>query len=232
MKKIITAALLLIATAGAASAQRAGEFDLGTSSGDITDYNRFSLSYENTSYHNNWDESEDNFGLNGIGLNLVHGFKLSSSIPMFLELGGNINYGFGTQKPYKYSDEKIVHRNFNIQVPLNFTYRYSLTDEFSIAPYIGLNFKFHALFDVRYEEDDYKSDWESYFDKDFWDPTFNRFQMGWQLGVNLQYSALTLGVQYGTDFIPAYSESFHDDDYSYTDKFSTSTVRVSLGITF
>lgn len=36
------------------------------------------------------------------------------------------------------------------------------------------------------------------------DATWNRFQMGWHVGVGLQYKPFYLGVTYGTDFIKAY----------------------------
>ena len=36
------------------------------------------------------------------------------------------------------------------------------------------------------------------------DATWNRFQMGWHIGAGLQYNAFYLGVEYGTDFIPAF----------------------------
>ncbi|MDE6269554.1 MAG: outer membrane beta-barrel protein, partial [Muribaculaceae bacterium] len=207
MKKIIIAALLLAATATAATAQRAGEFDLSASRGDIADYNRVSLSYDNTSYHNNWGESDENFSLNGFGLNYIHGFKLSSSMPMYLEAGASLSYSFGTPYEDKYYDEKQSLRNLNIQVPVNYTYHLPVADNFTIAPYAGINFKIHLLTDGRYEEDGEKSDWYSFFSKDDVgeDDTWNRFQMGWQVGVNFQYSGITLGVQYGTDFITAYS---------------------------
>ena len=38
-------------------------------------------------------------------------------------------------------------------------------------------------------------------DKDY---TWNRFQLGWHVGVGFNYKALYLGVNYGTDFINAY----------------------------
>ncbi len=41
--------------------------------------------------------------------------------------------------------------------------------------------------------------------------TWNRFQMGWQIGVGFQYKPFYLGVQYGTDFIHAYSHKFEED---------------------
>ncbi len=46
---------------------------------------------------------------------------------------------------------------------------------------------------------------ENMGDKDL---TWNRFQMGWHVGVGFQYKPFYLGVHYGTDFIPAYKHKF------------------------
>lgn len=229
--------MLAAAIAGTAGAQRAGEFDLSNNSGDIRAYNRVGISYENTSYRNNWNDKDDNFSLNGFGLNYIHGFKLSNSLPMFLELGGNVNFNFGT--PYSEEDswgyEKLKMRNMNIQVPVNYTYHFFIGDDFVIAPYAGLNFKLHLFTDGKYEweEDDEKGEgkWFSYFDEKKMgkDETWNRFQMGWQVGVGFQYSHAYLGVEYGTDFIPAYSYKYSDGD---KDKISTGNLRITLGYTF
>lgn len=53
MKKLFILAVLALGAAGAATAQRAGEYDL-RSSDDIKDYNRIGITYNNTNYHNNW----------------------------------------------------------------------------------------------------------------------------------------------------------------------------------
>lgn len=53
--------------------------------------------------------------------------------------------------------------------------------------------------------------------------------MGWHIGCGFQYSKYYIGVQWGTDFIPAYSHKFEDGDKY---KVSTSNLKVSLGYTF
>lgn len=216
MKKIIIASIMLAATAATATAQI----------GDIADYNRVGLTYDNTRYHDSYHD--DNTSLNGLGLNYVHGFMLTSSTPMFLEAGAVLNFKFGT--PYSYQDEKESMRNLNIEVPVNFTYHFYVTDNITIAPYAGLNFKLHLLTSGRWEEAGEKSDWYSYFSKDDMgeDNTWNRFQMGWQIGVSLHYSRYSLALQYGTDFIPAY----HFSGDGETVNINTATFRLALGYSF
>jgi hypothetical protein len=43
--------------------------------------------------------------------------------------------------------------------------------------------------------------------------TWNRFQMGWHVGVGFQFTPFYLGFQYGTDFIPTYSYDLGDGTY-------------------
>lgn len=232
MKKFFVLALVALVAAGSANAQRAGEYDL-RSSDDIKGYNRLGITYNNTSYHNNWKEKDDNFSANGFGLNYLHGFSLSSSLPMFVEAGLNVNFDFAT--PYsdedRYGRDYTKFTNLNFQIPVNYSYRLAIMDEFSIAPFIGINFKIHAMMDGKHVEEDYDDDekdvykW-SYFDKDKMgkDGVYNRFQMGWQIGATFQYSRVYLTVQYGTDFIPAWSYK--------KDKINTGNLRLGLGFTF
>jgi len=66
-----------------------------------TGYNRVGISYDNTNYGYNdlmkLDQEMDGFSTNGVGINYIHGFSLSSSLPMFIETGLNFNIGFGSK---------------------------------------------------------------------------------------------------------------------------------------
>lgn len=82
-----------------------------------------------------------------------------------------------------------------------------------------------------------EQDWISVFDdsEDAMgdkDATWNRFQMGWHVGVGFQYKPIYLGVQYGTDFIPAYSHKYTYDGESETAKINTGNLKVTLGYVF
>lgn len=209
------------------------------------DYNRVALSYDYTglSFNKEMDffdtEKAETLGTNGFGLNYTHGFGVANN--MFVEAGANIDFLFGsrTEKEYGY-EWTLKTQNINLQVPVNFVYRFNITEGVSIDPYVGLNFKLH--FSERMKED-YKDlddpeynvsgKWISVFDDgadamDGKDYTWNRFQMGWQIGVGLNYEKYYLGVQVGTDFIPAYSHKFEN----VTCKVNSTNVKVSLGYTF
>lgn len=202
------------------------------------DYNRVALSYDYTglSFNKEMDffdtEKAETLGTNGFGLNYTHGFGVANN--MFVEAGANIDFLFGsrTEKEGGYEWTQKT-QNINLQVPVNFVYRFNITEGVSIDPYAGLNFKLHFSERMRYDDEDETGKWESVFDGGedaMWgkDNTWNRFQMGWQIGVGLNYEKYYLGVQVGTDFIPAYSHKVNN----VTGKVNSTNVKVSLGYTF
>lgn len=191
------------------------------------DYNMVGLSYNNTSYGYNdaygKEHKDNNFSTNGFGIDYIHGFSVSKSLPMFVEVGGNVNFNFysETEKEDGYKDTNKF-QNINLQVPVNFAWRFNIIEEFSIKPYVGLNFKLNFVSKSKsiWEDPDgekEETEWLNYFDKgekhmESSDYTWNRFQMGWHIGVGFQYKPFYLGVQYGTDFIHAYSHKFKGED--------------------
>lgn len=229
-KKILTVALLGCSL-GASAQFTGGNTKANGSTGvaDTDSYNRFSLSYDNTSLSANkhlgdYFNGEDKMGLNGFGLEYTHGFSVSESLPMFVEAGIKLNMGFGSvsedhsYRGYEY-DEILKIQDFSFIVPINYTYRIPIGKGMNLAPYLGINLKLHAMSrmkeDVQFEDDDlqdewedmYESEWMNVFDKDDMgdkDNTWNRFQMGWQVGIGLSVNKFYVGIQYGTDFIPTY----------------------------
>lgn len=251
MKKQMMLALIAVVGGGVAKAQFAGEYNLGNRDDDCKGYDRISLSYNNDSYGFNKDakwyfeaEEAKTASMNGFGLNYVHGFSLSQSLPMFLEMGGNVNFNFGNMfsEEEEYRDVKYKFATkaqfIDLQVPVNYVYKINVGDDFSIAPYIGLNFKLNLVGKVKpvtevWTDDDYEmeeDDWLSLYSKDDMDEigTWNRFQMGWHIGAGFEYSKIYLGIQYGTDFIPAFSTS----EDGYKPKVNTGSLKINIGYTF
>lgn len=125
-----------LATAATASAQFANSSSKSASTGDNSGYNRIALSFNNThfGYNKQAGGSDYNFSLNGVGLDYIHGFSVSSSLPMFVETGLNLNFGFGSEDGDKidfidgWVQEKQSRQFINLQVPVNFAYRFTITD--------------------------------------------------------------------------------------------------------
>lgn len=112
----------------------------------------------------------------------------------------------------------------SLNIPVNLLYRFNITDDFSISPYFGLDFRINVLGKNKYEED-YNGDVDSYdwnlFDDDDMDgDPWGRFQAGWHLGVGFDYSVLHVGVEYGTDF----------NEIAEKTKFATTSI--TLGLNF
>lgn len=105
----------------------------------------------------------------------------------------------------------------NIAVPVNFIYRFDVSDKFSIAPYAGLNLKVNIIGKLKAKG---ASESASFFkkedmpagEKDF---TANRFQLGMNLGVNcIINKKFSAGYRFQPDFISYQSYNKNGIDYS------------------
>lgn len=224
------------------------------SSASAEDYNRIGISYNNNHFgFNDWLKDGafegliDGISLNGVGINYIHGFSLSQSTPIFIETGINANFGVGSTDTkalltdgydYYSTEIELKAQNVNLQVPVNFVYRIAASEDVTIAPYAGLNFKFNIVTKIKGKVSangkSVESDWYSLFSENDMEEAFgddgtgNRFQMGWHIGVGVQYKPIYLGVSYGTDFIAAYSQKFNGKSA----KINTGNLTVNVGYTF
>ena len=108
------------------SAQRASDSALSAS--DIKDYNRIGISYNNTHYGYNdaygTNHGDLGFGANGVGIDYIHGFSVSSSLPLYIETGLNLDFNFATESSDKeeaagyWFQGKTNFSDINMQVPL------------------------------------------------------------------------------------------------------------------
>ena len=92
----------------------------------------------------------------------------------------------------------------SLNIPVNLLYRFNITDDFSISPYFGLDFRINLLGKNKYEET-YDGDTDSWdgnlFDDDDMDnEAWKRFQAGWHIGVGFDYRIIHIAIEYGTDF--------------------------------
>lgn len=207
-------------------------------------YNRAGLTY-NLGHYNFNKEMKDEAGFsgfctNGFGLNYVHGFGLSESLPMYLEVGGELNFNFANKKTFEDKEDGIktfmLFQDINLNIPVNFTWQFDITDDIKIAPYTGFSFKIHMMSRTKDKVEGYgqkdESKWYSVYDKgeDAMDgDTWNRFQMGWQIGANGIYkNKYTVGLEYGYDMIPAFNSTEDGDTYRITN----GTFKITLGYIF
>lgn len=191
--------------------------------GQAQDYNRLGLSYELEFLNPKYG---DNTNLNSFGVGYLHGFGLSSSVPIYLETGLKMTAGFWGESEED-SDEKysVNIQKLSFAVPVNVAYRFNVGNGLSIQPYLGLNLKLNALLQTKetYSEEGYDDEKETYN----WlkgDDAASVFQLGWHVGAGLNYHWLYFGLSYGTDFIKL---NTHKDA-----SINSSTFNVTVGYNF
>ncbi len=195
-------------------------------------YNRVTVSYENENYSSSSKKFVDNFSANGFGVEYTRGFGVAS-FPLYIEAGLKATFGFKNEseeaRGYKIEDKFTA---ISLNIPVNVAYRISLgSNNMSITPYTGLNFRVRLTAQNKVEtsyQKKSKSETESWFDKDNWDPTAKRFQMGWNIGARFNYGAFGIGLGYTLDFLRFYNV----DEDGYKAHINTGTFNVGLSYTF
>ncbi len=155
-------------------------------------YNRAGVSYELETWV---PKHGDNLGLNGFGVNYIHGFGVSNKLPIFIETGIKMMAGFGEYEyeEEEYEEEKDEYSTMNFSVPVNVAYKYSFSNgEMALTPYLGLNFKLNVLAKNKYDGETIN------LLKDSWGASV--FQAGWHVGVGYNYRMFYIGLEFGTDF--------------------------------
>lgn len=201
---------------------------------DTRDYNRFEFGYLPSAMSFDYDDAPDDEKFKGFEVGYIHGFNLTKKLPLFLELGGQIQYrsykdSWSGEIYYEgyYFDTDITYKEklLSINIPVNLTYRLNINKDFAISPFFGFDFRINVIgkrpITVEVEGESADEDY-NLFDEDEMgkDNTWKRFQAGWHIGVNLDWKALHVGVAYGTDM----------NEIAEKTKFKTTTV--ALGFNF
>lgn len=205
-----------------------------------TGYDIIGLNYAMDRFSYDYDgDDPDPFSANGFSFEYLHGFRVVKEMPMFIEFGFNINAAFHS-KESKDGNYFTKSQFASLSIPLNYAYRIDVNEGFAIKPFIGLNFKVnilgrqHMVYSDEYvdkydiSESDRETDWLDFYDGGDEESSgrhaWNRFQLGWHIGVDFQFNKFFVGVNYGTDFIPASSYKGN--------KINTQTLNLGLGFCF
>ena len=229
LRSLLVLAFIGLATA-TASAQFANSSSNSSASGSSiwntvnTDgYSRIYVSYNPMNLKLDFPGAE-NAKFNGFSVGYLKGIGLSQRIPLYLEVGGALRYAAYSED---YFDENLKYNIFALNIPVSVAYRFNITDDFSISPNFGFDFRINLFGKGKYDYGDGdKEDWNVFDDQEMldYDPTYaeawKRFQMGWHIGVGLDYKALHFGVDYGTDFMEI------------AEKTTFSTTSITLGFNF
>lgn len=161
--------------------------------------------------------------LTGFSAEYIFSFKLSDTAPLFLESG--LGYQYATYEEseeaegIKVKAELALH---SLYVPFNLGYKHSFDKKFTIMPFIGLNLRGNVSGEITLSENYYgeKYDLDVFKDNDMEDEAWNRFQIGWQIGIGLNINKFYAGISYGSDFNELYEDA----------KFKTTSI--TLGFNF
>ena len=194
--QIVSSRSSRITTAGSV-----GDYAVGNYDGWSTIY----LQWNPSSFSPEVGSSES---FTGFSAGFNHAFGLTQSIPLYVEAGIGVQYSFwdgdyyliyeGNYKKIKDSKIKVL----STKVPVSLMYKFDIPNStISIVPNAGLDMRFNILGKLK-SDDLGKS--VNLFDKDDMgldDWTWNRFQIGWHVGVNFMFNnKFLVGATYGTDF--------------------------------
>lgn len=226
-KLFLTLCLLAMATTASAQFANTGAGKSGKSGSvlvkDTDPYNRIYMSYSPMNLKIDV-EGADDIKLTGLTLGYLHGFNLSSNLPLFLEVGGNVAYSYGDIDAID-----IDYKLLSVNVPVNVAYKFSFGDSgFSLTPFLGLNFRYNILRKAEGDLSFYQGlDWDNWWTYDSFDSDtslylgeWKRFQVGWQIGVGFNYKKLYVGISYGSDFSEIVKKT------------KAHTTQISLGLNF
>lgn len=213
-----------------------------TSAADTEGWSKIYVSYDPMTAEYDVDGADD-LDFTGISFGFAKGFSISQSMPLFVEAGLGLTYGWWSEDDgesdsedgysYSYSFEEKI-KMFSLKVPVNLAYKFAIPNSnISVTPYAGISMRLNLSAKGEWEESEsytYRGETESesdsgdydLFDEDDMgeDNTWNRFQIGWQIGANVDFNNFTVGVQYGSDF------------NEISEKCKLSTTSISVGFKF
>lgn len=170
-----------------------------------------------------------------VGGNITYAFATQDYADRNLKTDDGIEYKYST---------------LHLKVPVSLAYRFSFKQKkaFSVTPYLGLNLRCNIFGQNKFTFSDFeKSSYSRKYDTEaeFWkennpeesgvrektdlfdktemggkDAKWKRLQVGWQIGVAIDYKKLHIGISYGSDF----SEIFK--------KTKIHTTNIMLGVNF
>ena len=170
-------------------------------------WNEFNIQYNPTKLV---PDNGDSFSMSGISLEWNKVRSLLSTSPLYLQYGFGIQYNWGSEDDTDYDGGYKEGYEYNIKmlgvkVPVNVLYHYDIPNsQFAIEPHAGLNFRIHAYGNAEAKSVSWNGSTKSHdydvFSSDDMEEPWNRFQIGYNLGVNAVYEKLVFGITYTGDF--------------------------------
>lgn len=174
--------------------------------------------------------SQEMFGYNkaynGFSIGYDRAIGLISKIPLYVEIGGAIQYAGQNIKDNVGGYVKTTSNLLSVKVPVSILYRWNVANSnWSIIPKAGFDGRFNILGKGKETSSDYSHKFtttnrynmfkEGENGKDGYNglnalgDKCRRFQVGWHVGANVEYKSLLLGITYGTD-MNAFCKEYND----------------------
>lgn len=160
-----------------------------------------------------FDADGGDLDFTGFTFGFNRAISLSSSTPLFIEVGGALTYAYYSEDEdygydydydydygYDYDGTEYKVNVWSLKVPVSLTYDWQVADKISILPYAGLTFRYNLAGKYKVEYDGDEIDANLFDDDEMGDSAFKRFQIGWQIGVNAKFNKFLVGLSYGSDF--------------------------------
>lgn len=222
-KFLLTAMLLSCSSMSFAQFMNGGSSS--SSSSDVPAWKGLRVSYDRTFVSYDGDIDDIDLDMNGFSVGYVQSFNIAKSLPIFLETGAGINYAVQKYDFNEYYEkDEYTTSTLGLTIPLNIVYGIKVNESLTLKPYTGFYLRVNLMSKttndyINTENKEESKDWNN-FDKDEADPTWNRVQVGWQIGTTLDINKFNVGISYALDF------------NEYTKKEKASKFSVNLGYNF
>lgn len=161
-----------------------------------------------------------NQAYNGFSVGYDRAIGLTSKIPLYVEIGGAIQYAGQSIKDNDEDDGKTTSNLLSVKVPVSVLYRWNIANSnWSIIPKVGFDGRFNVLGKGKETHTDFYSSslikhvitnkYNMFKEGENGKDGLNglnasgekcsRFQVGWHVGANVEYKSLLLGINYGAD---------------------------------
>ena len=185
-KTLLLAAALMVCASASAQFTNASSKKSSSSIEVTSGWNNLYVQYNSHKFNDNDNALFHKGSMDGFTIGYNRGIGLSSSMPLYLEVGGGLQYSTGS------NDDVDVHL-LSVVAPVSVLYHFSFPNStIGIEPLAGLNFRYNGWGEIKDDEDTY----DPFSDDDTDDNPANRFQVGLHLGVNAVFKKFVLGLKY------------------------------------
>lgn len=185
-KTLLLAAAMMVCASASAQFTNASSKKSSSSTEVTSGWNNLYVQYNSHKFNDNDEPLFHKGSMDGFTIGYNRGIGLSSSMPLYLEVGGGLQYSTG-------SNHDVDMHMLSVVAPVSVLYHFSFPNStIGIEPLAGLNFRYNGWGEIKDDEDTY----DPFSDDDTDDNPANRFQVGLHLGVNAVFKKFVLGLKY------------------------------------